>query len=129
MAPEIYLMNYSGTAVDIFAAGVVLFIMVSGHPPFQTAVASDPFFKLIRDQRSQMFWTQHSRRKSLNFYSPSFQNLIDRMLAFDPKQRISMEEIYAHPWFTDKVLSFEEIAVQFTERKAKVKEHLEQTKK
>jgi serine/threonine protein kinase len=69
MAPEIYLLKYSGAKVDIFAAGVVLFIMLSGHPPFQKAVVNDPYFKLIRDKKSNIFWTQHTKRKSVNFYS------------------------------------------------------------
>jgi serine/threonine protein kinase len=69
MAPEIYLMKYSGVKVDVFAAGVVLFIMLSGHPPFQKAVVTDPYFKLIRDKKGNVFWTQHSKRKSINFYS------------------------------------------------------------
>lgn len=34
MAPEIRDRKYVGTKVDIFAAGVILFIMYAGHPPF-----------------------------------------------------------------------------------------------
>jgi len=35
MAPEIFInKSYSGVAVDLFAAGIVLFIMVAGTPPF-----------------------------------------------------------------------------------------------
>jgi len=42
MAPEILLkMDYSGTSVDLFAAGIVLFIMYSGTPAFTTALTSD----------------------------------------------------------------------------------------
>lgn len=37
-APEILLNKpYEGEKVDIFAAAVILFIMVSGHPPFSQA--------------------------------------------------------------------------------------------
>ena len=107
MAHEIYLMKYSGTAVDIFAAGVVLFIMFSGIPPFQKAVVSDPYFKLIRDRRNSMFWSQHSKRKPAGFFPEHFQDLIDRMMAFEPNERITMEEIFAHPWFAGPVLNNE----------------------
>ena len=34
MAPEIPTKNYEGERVDIFAAGVILFIMYAGNPPF-----------------------------------------------------------------------------------------------
>ena len=38
MAPEIHLnLPYSGVAVDLFAAAIILFIMVSGTPPFAKA--------------------------------------------------------------------------------------------
>ena len=34
MAPEVYKKNYVGTKADIFSAGVILFIMYAGNPPF-----------------------------------------------------------------------------------------------
>jgi serine/threonine protein kinase len=34
MAPEISMKEYDGRRVDIFASGVILFIMYSGNPPF-----------------------------------------------------------------------------------------------
>lgn len=48
MAPEISTKTpYNGTKVDIFSAGVILFIMFAGSPPFQSAVQSDPYFRLF----------------------------------------------------------------------------------
>ena len=42
MAPEILMqLEYDGAVVDIFAAGVILFQMMVGRPPFDTAEASD----------------------------------------------------------------------------------------
>jgi hypothetical protein len=38
---------YEGAKIDIFAAGVILFIMVARHPPFAMSVPSDPFYKFI----------------------------------------------------------------------------------
>jgi BR serine/threonine kinase len=36
MAPEIYkLQPYEGAACDLFAAGIILFVMYAGHPPFR----------------------------------------------------------------------------------------------
>jgi serine/threonine protein kinase len=38
MAPEIHLRQpYQGRSVDLFAAGIILFIMVAAHPPFTYA--------------------------------------------------------------------------------------------
>lgn len=38
MAPEIFLkVPYNGAQVDLFASAIILFIMISGHPPFNRA--------------------------------------------------------------------------------------------
>ena len=38
MAPEFFKkLPYNGSSVDLFAAGIILFIMVAGHPPFNRA--------------------------------------------------------------------------------------------
>jgi serine/threonine protein kinase len=42
MAPEIHLgQPYQGFQVDLFAAGVILFVMRAGHPPFSEASPKD----------------------------------------------------------------------------------------
>ena len=48
MAPEIPSKNYRGTEADIFAAGVILFIMYAGNPPFEKASITDPYYRLIK---------------------------------------------------------------------------------
>ena len=61
MAPEIIAkQHYSGEDVDLFAAAVILFIMVSGSPPFMKwAERKDDFYRLICDNRSSRFWQAH----------------------------------------------------------------------
>lgn len=51
MAPEIFIdKNYNGCAVDLFAAGIVLFIMVAGTPPFAKADPNkDPHYKVFNN--------------------------------------------------------------------------------
>lgn len=48
MAPEIATKHYDGRRTDIFAAGVILFIMYAGNPPFEKAVITDPYYKLLK---------------------------------------------------------------------------------
>ena len=48
MAPELLRrQRYDGKATDVFALGVILFILVVGNTPFRKAVDSDPYFKLL----------------------------------------------------------------------------------
>ena len=48
MAPEILSHQpYQGQMVDLFALGVILFILYSGHPPFSMANDDDKYFKLL----------------------------------------------------------------------------------
>jgi len=45
MAPEIYTHQISDPkAIDIFAAGVILFIMIFNYPPFYRANQKDKFY-------------------------------------------------------------------------------------
>jgi len=48
MAPEILLKNpYQSNVVDLFALGVILFIMYAGHPPFNLAKEDDTHYRCI----------------------------------------------------------------------------------
>jgi len=66
--------------VDLFALGVILFILYSGHPPFSMANDDDQYFKLLASNKSEMFWRAHSQRKEPGFYSEEFKDLITNML-------------------------------------------------
>ena len=61
MAPEILQRNkYNGEDVDLFAAAVILFILMSGAPPFmKMAERKDEFYKLIATNQSARFWMAH----------------------------------------------------------------------
>lgn len=61
--------DYQGTKVDIFAMGVLLFIMVSAHPPFRKAVPSDPYYKLLWQNKYNVFWAAHEKGKPKGFFS------------------------------------------------------------
>lgn len=57
MAPEIHeRKHYKGAEVDLFAAAIVLFIMVSGNLPFQHAKPDDHYYKLIVHNKWEIFW-------------------------------------------------------------------------
>ena len=81
MAPEILAKEpYQGHVVDLFALGIILFILYSGHPPFANADPKDSHYKLIASNRADLFWKTHEQRKAPGFYSEEFKDLITNML-------------------------------------------------
>jgi serine/threonine protein kinase len=80
---------------EVFEAGVLLFHMVTRHIPFQEASLNDWWYKQIINGNTTMFWRAHDRNGQ---YSAAFKNLIERMLDPNPRRRITLSEIEAHPW-------------------------------
>lgn len=117
--------HYDGRKTDIFASGVIMFIMYAGNPPFEKAVPNDPYYKLIKEKRFDIFWNAHNRKRSPGFFSDPFKDLIQKMLAYIPSERPTITEIAKHPWIKGSVCSHAEIVEEFTERKAKMEAILE----
>ena len=120
MAPEILgKQPYQGQIVDLFALGVILFILYSGHPPFSMANEEDNYYKLLATNRSDLFWKAHSnpQRKPEGFYSEEFKDLITCMLQFHPHQRLCVADIIGHPWLaTGGVASADAVRSEFASR-------------
>jgi serine/threonine protein kinase len=93
MAPEIHTKQpYKGQDVDLFAASIILFIMMSGHPPFTQASQNDRFYKFISGNRADVFWRSHSRNKTGGF-SAEFQEMLTCMFQLIPSQRLTMADV------------------------------------
>ena len=64
MAPEQHQKKpYEGEKIDIFAAGVILFVMVAAHPPFDKAIPRNSTYKFIGGGRNDLFWKAMSKNK------------------------------------------------------------------
>lgn len=88
------------SSVDIFMAGVVLFVMVFGEAPFKKgALRDDHHYQHFFDGNPQRFWSSHAQNIR-TFVSDSVIDLITGMLALEPSQRLSIADIEAHPWFS-----------------------------
>ncbi|XP_023832126.1 SNF-related serine/threonine-protein kinase [Salvelinus sp. IW2-2015] len=87
-APEILLGDeYDAPAVDIWSLGVILFMLVCGHPPFQEANDSETL-TMIMDCKYTV----------ASHISSACRDLIDCMLQRDPKRRATVELIQGHDW-------------------------------
>lgn len=91
---------------------MVLFILATQHPPFIRADPSDKYFKKIYDGNWEKFWSVHEDEH----LSDEFIDLMSRMLAFNPKDRLSLQQIKSHEWYKGPVPTQEEIKSEFTKR-------------
>jgi len=88
--------SFDGAAIDIWAAGIVLFIMLIGLPPFEWASSDDPRFRLICRGGLRQLVEQWQRPISLDAI-----DLLQSMLREDPRDRLSLFQILHHPWVTE----------------------------
>ena len=96
VAPEIlkYDRNYS-TKVDLWSSGVLLYVCLSGFPPFSDELAPP-------NMKEQILTGKYA------FYSPYFDeiddvvlDLITNLLKVDPEERFDVEQALNHEWFRD----------------------------
>jgi serine/threonine protein kinase len=98
MAPEIYRNEepFDGFAVDMWAAGVILFLMLTGFPPWERACGTDERFHYM----SGGYLVQMLTEWEIGLSSDAM-DLMQRMLFLDPKDRLSLEQVRAHPWMVN----------------------------
>jgi serine/threonine protein kinase len=97
LSPEVCLSErpFDGPAVDLWAAGVILFVMLTGSPPWEEPRLADDNFRLMTT--GHMGRMLEERRAGL---SADAADLLQRMLYLDPADRLSLEQVRAHPWMT-----------------------------
>eukprot|EP00827_Trimyema_finlayi_P003246 TRINITY_DN298_c0_g1_i8.p1 TRINITY_DN298_c0_g1~~TRINITY_DN298_c0_g1_i8.p1 ORF type:complete len:330 (-),score=99.97 TRINITY_DN298_c0_g1_i8:13-1002(-) len=114
MAPELhYGQPYKAERVDVFAAGIILFILIAGTPPFNEAKKNDPYYKYFANGQPETFWKAHMRFKPKGFFNNNFVDLMNKMLAQDHNKRITIAEIKQHPWYLSQTPTLQEIQVEF----------------
>lgn len=119
MAPEIHLGKpYSGPSVDLFAAAIILFVILTQRPPFSTADPNDPHYRLLAANRADIFWLAHLEADDgVETHSPEFKDLFEKMMAINPCHRLSIEDIFAHPWMRGEFATKAAIKTEFQKRK------------
>lgn len=122
MAPELILKQaYQGHCVDLFALGIILFILYSGHPPFNQAHPNDPHYKLLATNRADLFWKQHQNNKPQGFFSEEFKDLITNMLQLKPETRPSLADCVGHAWMQGTCATAEAVRSEFAGRQKTIK--------
>ena len=130
MAPEIHLNQpYDGTKIDVFSAGIILFIMMTCRLPFEgEACTGTKLYKYISEKRFDKFWAYHVKESPTTpcLQSVEFRDLFQKMVSLDPEERPSLETISMHAWVqNDDVATTDYIKQYFIEKSVQ----LQQTKK
>lgn len=125
MAPEVLAGHNYDESADIFSAGVILFIMLAGFPPFQFATRQDWWFNKLSTNKHALFWKAHERSAK---FTESAKDLINMILCENPSKRPKISDIMEHEWYNGPILSNEELFADLTERKRKVDEERKREK-
>lgn len=90
MAPEIVQKKeYSGFAADVWSLGIILFVMLTGHFPFNGASEREVFSKILR---GGLFHMPES-------VPLDARRLIQQLLTFDPQKRPNIKTVCQDRWF------------------------------
>ncbi|CAI9782796.1 unnamed protein product [Fraxinus pennsylvanica] len=90
MAPEVLKRNY-GPGVDVWSAGIILYILLCGIPPFWAETEQEIAEAIIRS-------VVDFKRDPWPKVSDKAKDLVKKMLNPDPKQRPTAQEVLDHPW-------------------------------
>ncbi|GMG99583.1 hypothetical protein Nepgr_001423 [Nepenthes gracilis] len=91
VAPEVLSGREYNEKVDVWSAGVILYIMLGGVPPFYGENVEETFEAVLRANLRFPF-------RAFRSVSPAAKDLIRKMLCKDVSRRFSAEQVLSHPW-------------------------------
>uniref|UniRef100_A0A4X1UFB4 Calcium/calmodulin dependent protein kinase II beta n=1 Tax=Sus scrofa TaxID=9823 RepID=A0A4X1UFB4_PIG len=91
LSPEVLRKEAYGKPVDIWACGVILYILLVGYPPFWDE-DQHKLYQQIKAGAYDLFPDEWDT------VTPEAKNLINQMLTINPAKRITAHEALKHPW-------------------------------
>ena len=98
MAPEINENKiYDGKKTDVFALGVIIFMICVGNCPFQAAKRSNYFYNILMSKNYDQYW----QKTGSEHLSQELKELLTKMLSYNPYERPSISQVINHPWMVE----------------------------
>lgn len=98
LAPEVVASeSFDGFAIDLWASGVVLFVLLVGLAPFKWAHASDKRYAKIG--KGSLHELMHGLKIPL---ADEACDLLQNMFWRDPHKRLTLSQVMQHPWVLNK---------------------------
>ncbi|XP_057198472.1 calcium/calmodulin-dependent protein kinase type II subunit gamma isoform X23 [Triplophysa rosa] len=91
LSPEVLRKDPYGKPVDIWACGVILYILLVGYPPFW----DEDQHKLYQQIKAGAYDFPSPEWDTV---TPEAKNLINQMLTINPAKRITSDQALKHPW-------------------------------
>ncbi|DBA70674.1 TPA: hypothetical protein ACH3X2_012052 [Trebouxia sp. C0005] len=93
--------RYNPRAVDVWALGVMLYLLVTGMYPFEDPSSPGNVTATLRN-------IMHGKMQSIPaFVSPACAEVIKKALSRHPKMRITLDELASNAWVRSKAAEFE----------------------
>ncbi|KAL4485678.1 hypothetical protein ABPG72_010940 [Tetrahymena utriculariae] len=115
MAPELLRMENYGIEAELFSVGVLFYLLSQGNFPFE-AKSPPQLLKAIENQQIKF-----------SEISEDLQNLLKKMLKYNPKDRIKFKDIFEDPFFKedDDIIFMNSSHVDHEEIQQKVKKYIQ----
>lgn len=96
MSPEIYFQKPYGKEVDLWSLGILFYAIVSGFMPFE----QDDVKKIVKMKGMNFVNFEPEPFKDFN---KDGRNLINSILKVEPRERLPIDQILAHPYFQNEL--------------------------
>eukprot|EP00928_Gymnodinium_smaydae_P000711 TRINITY_DN10275_c0_g1_i1.p1 TRINITY_DN10275_c0_g1~~TRINITY_DN10275_c0_g1_i1.p1 ORF type:complete len:535 (+),score=103.95 TRINITY_DN10275_c0_g1_i1:67-1671(+) len=104
VAPQVLRGSYD-RACDLWSAGVIMYVLLSGYPPFSGKCDAEVFAK-VRLGKVKF------DKKDWEFISGDAQDMIMKLLHMNPKERLTAEQALHHDWVVNAMPSYSRLSLR-----------------
>jgi len=129
MAPEIILGKSYDKAADMWSAGIILYMMMTGEHPLieleSKSIRSEPYKNLLHKEfAKQDLKPVDDSKAEVKLLKKNVRMLLESLLELDPKKRITAERALRDPWIIQCQMIKRQESLVYIEREIRKKEDL-----